>query len=167
VLLCIIGNEGMVPKTNGDYYMSKTFDVAGVSTKNGAVKFRVANGKPDARAKVLAKDGHTDIDLFQLAKPMTKEQVFALLAAKGYKETKEGAAKPTAKVTKPVAAPKVKAVAKPAPKVVKKVEQTVAEAVAEKPDFKSKNIDEVVRIKAKNLETMRAVTNKLRALREF
>ena len=158
--------------------MSKTFDVAGVSTKNGMVKFRVANGKPEARAKVLEKDGHTNIDLFQLAKPMTKEQVFALLASKGYKESKEVAAKPAkpAKLAKTKPAPKLKVVktkpvAKtkevPAAEILEDVGITVTNdaPVAAAPSTNS--INEIARIKAKNLETMRQVTNRFRALREF
>ena len=161
--------------------MSKTFDVAGVSTKNGMVKFRVANGKPEARAKVLEKDGHTNIELFQLAKPMTKEQVFALLASKGYKESKEGAAK-TSKVTKPAkpakakAAPKLKVVKSkpvaktkevPAAEILEDVGIAVTEAAPVAATPSTKSLEEIARIKNKNLQTMRQVTNRFRALRDF
>ena len=155
--------------------MSKTFDVAGVSTKNSVVKFRVANGKPEARAKVLEKDGHTNIDLFQLPKPMSKEQVFALLASKGYKESKEGAAKtPKAtKLAKPAKvklAPKLKVVkTKPvATKEVPAVEiiEEVGLVVGDRAPT-TKSITEVARIKSKNLETMRQVSNRLKAIRNF
>lgn len=152
--------------------MSKTFDVAGVSTKNGMVKFRVANGKPEARAKVLEKDGHTNIDLFQLAKPMTKEQVFALLISKGYKESKASAAK----TAKPIKAPKLKVV-KTKPKKVAKpaaTKEVPAVEIIEEVGLvvgggapTTKSIAEIARIKAKNLETMRQVTNRFKALREF
>ena len=155
--------------------MSKTFDVAGVSTKNSVVKFRVANGKPEARAKVLEKDGHTNIDLFQLPKPMSKEQVFALLASKGYKESKEGAATTskvtkTAKPAKAKLAPKLKVVkTKPvATKEVPAVEiiEEVGLVVGDRAPT-TKSITEVARIKSKNLETMRQVSNRLKAIRNF
>jgi hypothetical protein len=49
----------------------KTFTHAGVSTLNGETKVRYAN---DAlRVKVLAKGGHTNIDILDLGEPMTKE----------------------------------------------------------------------------------------------
>ncbi len=152
--------------------MSKTFDVAGVSTKNSVVKFRVANGKPEARAKVLEKDGHTAIVLFQLPKPMTKEDAFALLISKGYKETKGTTAKPAKSAKAPklkVVKTKAKKAAKPAAtkevpavKIIEEVGLVVGNGAPT-----TKSIGEVARIKAKNLETMRRVTNRLQALREF
>jgi hypothetical protein len=49
-----------------------TFTHAGVSTLNGSCKVRFAN---DAlRVKVLAKNGHKDIDIVQLKHPMTKAE---------------------------------------------------------------------------------------------
>jgi hypothetical protein len=57
--------------------MSKTFAVAGVSTLNGACKVRFANDM--TRVKVLAKNGHKDIDLVELKHPMTKEDAIAYL----------------------------------------------------------------------------------------
>lgn len=57
--------------------MSKTFSYAGVSTLDNVCKFRVAN---DAmRVKVLAKNGHTSIDIIQLKEAMTKEDAVAFL----------------------------------------------------------------------------------------
>lgn len=57
--------------------MNATFTQAGVSRLKGEFKFRVAN---DAlRVKVLAKNGHTDIDLIELPTPMTKEAAVAYL----------------------------------------------------------------------------------------
>ena len=49
--------------------MSK-FTHAGVSRFKGQFKARWANDA--ARVKVLAKNGHTDIDVIQLPQPMTK-----------------------------------------------------------------------------------------------
>ena len=50
---------------------------AGVSKLNGEFKVRFAN---DAlRVKVLAKNGHKDIDIVELKAPMTKEDAVAFL----------------------------------------------------------------------------------------
>lgn len=63
--------------------MTKLFDVAGVSTLAGKTKFRVANGKPEARAKVLTRSGHTDINLVQLPSAMSKADALAYVKAQG------------------------------------------------------------------------------------
>lgn len=55
----------------------RTFKVAGVSKLDGVMKFRVANDM--TRVKVLAKNGHTGIDLIELKDPMTKEDAVAFL----------------------------------------------------------------------------------------
>ena len=53
------------------------FTHAGVSKLNGEFKVRFAN---DAlRVKVLAKNGHSDIDIVELKTPMTKEDAIAYL----------------------------------------------------------------------------------------
>lgn len=57
--------------------MNATFTQAGVSRLKGEFKARFAN---DAlRVKVLAKNGHSDIDLMELPTPMTKEAAVAYL----------------------------------------------------------------------------------------
>jgi hypothetical protein len=57
--------------------MSAVFTHAGVSTLNGVTKARFAN---DAlRVKVLAKNGHRDIDIIELKNPMSKEDAIAFL----------------------------------------------------------------------------------------
>lgn len=54
-----------------------TFSHAGTSRLNGSVKVRFAN---DAlRVKVLEKNGHTEVDLIELPRPMTKEDAVAHL----------------------------------------------------------------------------------------
>jgi hypothetical protein len=53
------------------------FKVAGVSTLKGEVKVRFANDM--TRVKVLAKNGHTDIELMELPEMMDKPQVVAFL----------------------------------------------------------------------------------------
>lgn len=54
-----------------------TFKVAGVSRYKGEFKVRFANDM--TRVKVLAKNGHSDIDLLELKEPMTKEAAVAFL----------------------------------------------------------------------------------------
>ena len=52
---------------------NKTFAVAGVSTLKGQTKIRFAN---DAmRIKILAKNGHTDVELIDLPREMTKAEI--------------------------------------------------------------------------------------------
>ena len=52
---------------------SKTFAVAGVSTHKDGTKIRFAN---DAmRVKILRKNGHTDINLIDLPREMTKGEI--------------------------------------------------------------------------------------------
>ena len=112
---------------------------AGVSKLNGEFKVRFAN---DAlRVKVLAKNGHKDIDIIELKNPMTKEDAVAYLlkidfdngnktvrAALEAAADKRGVtATPTkAKVSKPVA----KATKTPVAKTTKVAVQTPAEAIA-------------------------------------
>lgn len=53
------------------------FKVAGVSTLNGKTKVRFANDL--TRVKILAKHSHTDIELFDLPKAMSKSEVVTYL----------------------------------------------------------------------------------------
>ena len=71
--------------------MDKLFTVAGYSTLNGETKARFATSMD--RVKVLARNGHTDIQLQALPCAMTKEAAVAFL---------EGAKAPVAKAA-PVA----------------------------------------------------------------
>ena len=50
--------------------MSKTFTVAGVSRLNGVLTARFTND--DNRMSVLVKNGHTDVQLVKLPRPMDK-----------------------------------------------------------------------------------------------
>lgn len=61
----------------------RTFTVAGTSVKKGVKSLRVANGTAAAREKVLLKDNHTDVRLFDLPRAMTKEEATAWLEAQG------------------------------------------------------------------------------------
>jgi hypothetical protein len=51
----------------------KTFAVAGVSTFKDGTKIRFANDA--TRVKILKKNGHTDIDLKDLPREMTKAEI--------------------------------------------------------------------------------------------
>ena len=116
--------------------MTNLYSHAGVSRQNGDMKVRFAN---DAlRVKVLAKNGHKDIDIVELREPMTKEAAVAYLLsidfANGNKDVqaaleaaadKRGVAVPA----KAVAPKAVKAVAKKAAVADEKV-MTVKEANA-------------------------------------
>ncbi len=64
----------------------KKFAVAGVSTLNGKTKIRFAN---DAmRVKILAKNGHTDVELIDLPSEMTKAEIAQHLTEIGYGQDK-------------------------------------------------------------------------------
>ena len=52
---------------------AKKFAVAGVSTLGGKTKVRFANDT--MRIKILAKNGHTDIELVDLPNEMTKAEI--------------------------------------------------------------------------------------------
>lgn len=159
--------------------MEKLFTVAGTSALEGVVKFRVANGSAAARTKVLVRSGHTDIKLVDLAKPMSKEDAIAFVKSQGAAFSAETTATKPAKVAK---APKqktvklttiVKKVSKKfaAEKSVRAINASFAAKSAEAPVAETQptanSIAEIAKIKAKNLETMRRVSNKLAALRSF
>jgi hypothetical protein len=61
---------------------NKTFIVAGVSTHNGKTKLRFANDV--MRIKILAKNGHTDINLVNLPSEMTKGEIAVHLTEIGF-----------------------------------------------------------------------------------
>jgi hypothetical protein len=58
---------------------SKQFKVIGKSNLNGKVKVRFANDM--TRVKVLIKNGHTDVELFELPQAMTKDEGLAYVRA--------------------------------------------------------------------------------------
>ena len=60
----------------------KRFSVAGVSTLNGKTKLRFANDQ--MRIKILAKNGHNDVDLINPPHEMTKAEIVAHLRSIGY-----------------------------------------------------------------------------------
>ena len=121
------------------------FTHAGVSRQNGEFKVRFCN---DAlRVKVLAKNGHKDIDIVELREPMTKEAAVAYLMsidfANGNKEVqaaleaaadKRGVtvvkAKPVAKAKTVAEKPQAKAKTATGQATVQAAVQTEAEAIA-------------------------------------
>ncbi len=134
--------------------MSKSFTHAGVSRLNGKMKVRFAN---DAlRIKVLAKNGHKDIDMLELKHPMNKDEAVAYLisidfatqngktnpdvkAALEAEQGKRSETEPKAKVTKVAKAKTVKPAAKPTLESIKakaaKPAKVVAPADAEDAPF--------------------------------
>jgi len=89
-----------------------TFTVAGVSTQHGITKVRFANDLV-SRTKLLAKGGHSPLELIELPVPMTKAEACQYLLGVGgvfdqwkdlITETmgkKTGNSAPKAKVAKP------------------------------------------------------------------
>jgi hypothetical protein len=61
---------------------SKKFSVAGVSTLKGKTKIRWANDT--MRIKILAKNGHTDVELVTLPHEMTKAEIAKHLVEIGF-----------------------------------------------------------------------------------
>lgn len=61
---------------------AKKFSVAGVSTLNGKTKIRFANDT--MRIKILAKNGHTNVELVTLPNEMTKAEIAAYLTSSGF-----------------------------------------------------------------------------------
>ena len=99
----------------------KSFKIAGVSKLKGAFKVRFANDM--TRVKVLAKTGHTEIELVELPKAMEKPEVVTFLkGSELYKRAEFKAAidaadeKYNGTATVKVAGVKVKAPAKAATK---------------------------------------------------
>ncbi len=64
----------------------KKFSVAGVSTLSGKTKIRFANDS--MRVKILAKNGHKDVQLIDLPREMTKAEIGAHLVETGYGQGK-------------------------------------------------------------------------------
>ena len=60
----------------------KKFAVAGVSTLAGKTKIRFANDT--MRIKILAKNGHTGVELVELPNEMTKSEIAQHLKAVGF-----------------------------------------------------------------------------------
>lgn len=57
----------------------KLFTLAGTSVIDGVKTFRFANGKLNLRVNMLRHFGHTDIEFYELPRPMSKVQATAWL----------------------------------------------------------------------------------------
>lgn len=76
----------------------KKFSVAGVSTLAGKTKIRFAN---DAmRIKILTKNGHTDVELVDLPREMTKAEIAAHLVEIDFAQGRKAVADAIAYVAK-------------------------------------------------------------------
>lgn len=65
------------------------FTVAGTSNRQGEVKVRFANDLV-SRIKALHRAGHTDVNLIELPKPMTKLEALQYLQTQGITEGDAG-----------------------------------------------------------------------------
>jgi hypothetical protein len=93
----------------------KLFSVAGVSTQSGKTKLRFANDV--MRIKILQKNGHSDINLADLPRAMTKAEICAHLRATSFMKGNAAVEAAIAHVEKK----------NPAPVAVTVAAQTVAE----------------------------------------
>ena len=115
------------------------FTVAGVSTQNGITKVRFANDLV-SRTKLLAKGGHSPLELIELPRPMTKAEACAHLLDVGgiFKQwdtlITETMGKKVGNVSKPkvAKAPKVKAT--PVQKTSAKIKQVEKKIKKEEKD---------------------------------
>lgn len=91
----------------------KLFKVVGVSTKEGVIKFRFANGDKASRQKVLERDGHAAINLIELDEAMGKSEARDFYISKHPEAASiqipvEKAEKPQTKTVKTVVVSKTK-----------------------------------------------------------
>lgn len=87
--------------------MSKTFTIAGIATKDGVTRLHVSNGDPTQRARILARQGWTDITFVALPKVMERQAAVDYLATRGMTVAQKPAR--AAKATKPASKPAKKA----------------------------------------------------------
>ena len=112
--------------------MSQTFSHAGVSKLDGSFKVRFCNDQ--MRVKVLAKNGHTGIDIIELKNPMTKAEIVEFLMSidfdNGNKEVRAALEQALDKRSAPKAANKQPKKTKEAKKPKKEAPAKKAVAVA-------------------------------------
>ena len=77
---------------------AKKFAVAGVSTLSGKTKIRFANDT--MRIKILAKNGHTDVELVDLPREMTKAEIAQHMVAVDFARGRKAVAEAIAYVAK-------------------------------------------------------------------
>ena len=103
---------------------AKKFAVAGVSTLDGKTKIRFAN---DAmRVKILAKNGHTDVELIELPREMTKGEIAQYMVEQDFAKGRKAVADAIAYVAKKNPAPAAAKVSKVTKNTAAKAE-TVAQ----------------------------------------
>jgi hypothetical protein len=108
--------------------MNKLFTIAGTSTLDGVNTFRFATGKLNVRTAKLKRHGHTDVDLVELPRAMTKQEAVEFLIQQGRE-----AVVPTNRKSKPVElTEEQKAAAKLAAKRAADAERKRAKRAAEK-----------------------------------
>lgn len=90
----------------------KRFSVAGVSTLEGKTKLRFANDT--MRIKILAKNGHTDVELVELPSEMTKAEIVQHLKTIGFGRGNAAIEQAIAYTEKKNPAPQAKVAAKKA-----------------------------------------------------
>lgn len=109
----------------------KLFTIAGTSTVDGVATLRFATGKVKVREGVLRRAGHTEINLRELPKPMSRQDAAAWLAAQGIEAVvpvKGGKGKPLELTAEQKAA--AEAEAKKAAFVARMAEARAAKAAA-------------------------------------
>jgi len=119
--------------------MTKLFNVVGVSRvrAGAALKLRVANGKPERRARILDRNGHADVMLVAVPNGVSKADAFAFLQtnypalAAQIKVKAPKATETVATATAPaVQTPEEKLAAKRAKDAARKREKRAAEKAA-------------------------------------
>lgn len=112
----------------------ETFKVAGTSKlPSGETKVRYANDM--TRVKVLVKGGHTDIDLIDMPRAMTKEEIVAHLIKMDFADgnlEKQAAIQSEAAKRRVGVEATPKATAKPKAKNIKVVTKTTAKRAQDK-----------------------------------
>ncbi len=137
--------------------MSKSFTHAGVSRLNGEFKVRFANDS--LRVKVLAKNGHKDIDIIELKHPMNKEEAIAYLLEIDF-ATRDG--KTNAEVQAAILAEVDKRADKPAKEPKAKAEKPAAKKAAKAPAKKAITLD-TIKAKAPKSTVSKAEVEKMLA----
>ena len=113
-------NQQVKAKEKVNIMTNKKFAVVGVSTFGGKTKIRFANDS--MRVKILAKNGHTDIDLVNLPHEMSKSEIAQFLIQTDFAKGRANVADAVAYIAKKNPATSV---AEPA-SVANTVEESVA-----------------------------------------
>lgn len=101
--------------------MSRTYTTAGTSNHNGVVTYRFASTTAKARAAVLERNEHTDVNMIDLPNAMSKDEAIAHLNSLGI----------TAVLPKTGRTPKVKTTDEAAQELLDEVNNTVTAPIVE------------------------------------